>query len=120
MFFANTGHGGCFFYPCHYFIQKILGREEGKKYSIDVYHAVDMGLVGVMAYRSILAGGVPMDIPDLRKPEEREKWRHDVKCTNPAIASGEDLLPCAPEGNYVYPPEEYERVKQMWLEGQKK
>lgn len=120
MFFANTGHGGSDFYPCHYFIQKILGREEGKKYSIDVYHAVDMGLVGVMAYRSILAGGVPMDIPDLRKPEEREKWRHDVKCTNPAIASGEDLLPCAPEGNYVYPPEEYERVKQMWLEGQKK
>ena len=31
MFFANTGHGGSDFYPCHYFIQKILGREEGKE-----------------------------------------------------------------------------------------
>ena len=74
-----------------------------------------MGIVGILAYRSALAGGAPMEVPDLRKPEERDRWRNDNRCTNPNIASGDDLLPCAPEGNQDVPPEVYERVRQMWL-----
>lgn len=108
-------HGGSDFYPTHYFIEKILGREEGKHYSIDVYQAVEMGIVGILAYRSVLAGGVPIEVPNLRNPEEREKWRKDCRCTNPEIAAGEDLLPCAPEGNLESAPEVYERVCEMWL-----
>lgn len=115
LFQADRGHGGSDFYPTHYFIEKILGREEGMHYSLDVYKAVDMGIVGILAYRSALTGGAPMDVPDLRKPEERDRWRNDNRCTNPNIASGDDLLPCAPEGNQDVPPEVYERVRQMWL-----
>lgn len=114
---AGMGHGGSDFFPTHYFIEKILGNPEGAKYSIDVYGAVDMGIVGILAYRSALAGGAPVAVPDLRDPAQRDAWRHDNRCTNPKIASGEDLLPCAPEGNFIDPPEVYEEVRQIWLSG---
>ncbi len=112
-----SSHGGSDFYPTHYFIEKILGRAEGQKYSIDVYTAVDMGIVGILAYRSALAGGAPVDVPNLRNPEEREKWREDHKSSNPKISHGEDLLPCAPEGNREYPDSVYEEIRQIWLSG---
>ena len=110
-------HGGSDFYPTHFFIEKILGNPEGEKYSIDVYHAVDMGICGILAYRSILEGNKPMRIPNLRNKEERDAWRHDNKCTNPKIASGDDLLPCYPGGSFDYPDSVYEDVRRIWLSG---
>ena len=109
-------HGGSDFYPTHFFIEKILGNPEGEKYSIDVYHAVDMGICGILAYRSVLAGNKPMRVPNLRNKEERDEWRHDNKCTNPKIASGDDLLPCYPSGNKEYPDSVFEEVHQLWLD----
>ncbi len=113
----HATHGGGDFYPTHFFIEKILGRPDGMKYSIDVYTAVDMGICGLLAYRSVLNGNAPMKVPNLRNKEERDAWRNDNMCTNPAIASGDDLLPCAPEGNYEYPDEVYEHMKELWLAG---
>ncbi len=107
-------HGGSDFYATHFFIEKILGREEGLKYSIDVYTAVDMGICGILAYRSMLNGGMPMEIPNLRNPAERDAWRNDNACTNPAIA-GDQLLPCYPSGNNTYSDAVYENVRRMWL-----
>ena len=114
-FQSGRGHGGSDFFATHFFIQKILGREAGMHYSIDVYTAVDMGIVGILGYRSVLDGGKPYDIPNLRNPEERDAWRNDNKCTNPKIASGDDLLPCFPFGTLEIDPEEYARVREMWL-----
>ena len=113
----EQGHGGSDFFATHYFIQKILGRPDGLKYSIDVYTAVDMGIIGILAYRSALEGGKPYEVPNLRNREERDAWRNDIRCTNPKIASGSDLLPCAPEGNQVFSQEVYDHVRQLWLDG---
>lgn len=111
-------HGGSDFYATHFFIEKILGREDGQKYSIDVYTAVDMGICGILAYRSVLNGGVPMDIPNLRNPAERDAWRSDNVCTNPAVA-GDQLLPCYPGGSKTYSDAVYENVRRMWLDEKK-
>lgn len=84
----NSGvatHGGSDFYPTHFFIEKILGHEDGK-WSIDVYQAVDMGICGILAFRSILNGNTPVRVPDLRNRDERDAWRHDNACTNAAVA----------------------------------
>ena len=59
---------------------------------IDVYEALDMSLVGLFAYRSILNGSTPIEIPNLRIKEERDKWRNDTACTSKELA-GEQLLP---------------------------
>lgn len=74
------------------FINTLLGDEVARKYAIDVYKALDMSMVGLLAYRSILNGG-SVEVPDLRKKEERDKFRFDNKCTDEKIASGEELLP---------------------------
>ncbi len=109
------GHKGGDFYPTHFFIEKILGREDGK-YCMDVYEAVDMGICGILAYRSILNGNTPVMIPNLRNPEEREAYRNDNACTNPAVC-GEDALPSTSHGTPPIPDETYERVRALFKEG---
>lgn len=111
------GHGGSDFYPTHFFIQKILGRADGLKYSIDVYDAVDMGIIGILAYKSILEGGTPQEVPDLRNKEERDAWRNDNHCTDPEVASPEELWPCYPTGNLEYPESLFDRMKACFREG---
>ena len=77
-------------------IEKIKGNPDTD--TIDVYEATDMFLPGMFAYRSILAGGIPMDIPNLRNLEERNKWRNDTACTDPNVA-GDMLWPSYSKGN---------------------
>jgi hypothetical protein len=89
-------------------VERILGNEKADV--IDVYEALDMFLPGLFAYRSILAGGVPMDVPNLRNKEEREKWRNDIHCTDKKVA-GDQLLPCNSKGNPEIPPEVYENMR---------
>lgn len=111
----EQGHGGSDFYATHLFIEKILGRPDGA-WSIDVYTAMDMGICGLLAYRSVLNGNIPMDVPNLRTPEERDAWRNDNACTNPAIA-GDQLLPLSSFGEPDFPDKVYENVRQLWLDG---
>ena len=110
------GHGGSDFYSTHFFLEKILGNPDGEKYAIDVYQAVDMGICGILGMRSILNGNVPIKVPNLRNPEERDQWRNDHACTNPAIA-GDQLIPISSYPEPDIPDETYERVRQLWLDG---
>ena len=91
----ETGHGGADYYAVHYFLQRILGTEDGKE-MIDVYTALDMFLPGLLGYRSILNGNIPYEIPDFRDKEKsaalREKYRNDHACTDPKVAK-DQLLP---------------------------
>lgn len=109
-----THHGGDF-YALYFFIQKILGRPEGK-WSIDVYQAVDMGICGILAWRSALNGNQPIRVPNFRNPEEREAYRNDHACTNPAVA-GEQLLPRSTYSLPPLPDSHYDRVKALWEAG---
>lgn len=104
------GHGGSDFYSMWHFAEKIRGNEEAD--IIDVYEAMDMFLPGHFAYRSILAGGVPMEIPNLRNKSERDRWRNDVACTDPKVA-GDNLWPCHHNGNPVIDEGVYEYQKQL-------
>ncbi len=105
------GHGGSDFWSMYYFIEKIKGDDAADV--IDVYEALDMCLPGLFAYRSILAGGVPMEIPDLRKPEARQKWRNDTACTMPA-AAGDMLLPTTKNGTPDIPDAVYDSQREKW------
>jgi hypothetical protein len=74
-----------------------------------------MFLPGMFAYRSILAGGIPMDIPNLRNKEEREKYRNDTTCVTPAVA-GDMLVPTCKSGTPDIPDEVYEKMYRLWRE----
>lgn len=105
------GHGGSDFYPMNNFIEKIKGNEDSD--TINVYEAVDMAMVGMFAYRSILNGGVPVSIPDLRLKSERDKWRNDTACTSPKVA-GEQLLPTRRGGTPDFEDGIYDHQKKIF------
>lgn len=104
------GHGGSDYYSMWNFIEKIRGNKDAD--TIDVYEALDMFLPGHFAYRSILADGKSMDIPNLRNKEERDVWRNDVCCTDPAVA-GDSLWPCNRGGNPEIDDAVYDRQKEL-------
>ena len=106
-------HGGGDFYPTHFYIEKILGKPDGK-WAIDVYQAVDMGICGILAFRSILAGNQPVKVPNLRNPEERDAYRNDHACTDPKVA-GSQLLPCSGYPERIIPEEESKALREKWL-----
>lgn len=109
-------HAGSDFYPTHFFIEKILGRPDGK-WAIDVYQAVDMGICGILAFRSILNGNQPVKVPNLRNPAERDAYRNDRACTDPKVA-GDQLLPCSSYPEREISEEESKALREKWLKGQ--
>lgn len=105
-------HGGSDFYPTHCFIEKIMGHPDGR-WSLDVYQAVDMGICGILAFRSVLNHNEPVKVPNLRNKEERDAWRNDRACTNPAVA-GDQVIPCSSYGEKVVSDEVYEAMRKRW------
>lgn len=73
----NAGHGGGDFWELYYFAREIL---TGEKAPWDIYSACDVTLTGIMAARSADNNGTPMEIPDFRKADVREKYRNDNYC----------------------------------------
>ncbi len=107
----SFGHGSSDFYSMWNFCEKVLGNPDAD--IIDVYEALDMSLPGMFAFRSVLAGGIPMDIPNLRNKDEREKWRNDTACTDPEVA-GDMLIPTRSDGTPDIPDSVYDAMKEKW------
>ena len=110
-------HVGGDFYMMYHCIEKLLGNPEADV--IDVYEAIDMGLCGIMAYRSVLDGGIPKEIPNFRNREERDKWRNDTTCSDPNVA-GDKIIPIYSKGEIKIDDSVYEHIRELWLEDQKK
>lgn len=110
---APFGHGGSDFYAMWHFVEKLRGNPDAD--IIDIYEALDMFLPGMFAYRSVLAGGSPMAIPDLRDKSIRDDWRNDTLCTDPQVA-GEQWVPSFSKGKPDIPAEVYAAQKAKWEE----
>lgn len=108
------GHGGSDYYSMYHMVQRVRGNKNAD--IIDVYEAMDMYLPGHFAWLSALQGGIPMEIPNLRNKEEREKWRNDTRCTDPLHPEFE-ILPSCTNGNPQIPAENYERLREMREQG---
>jgi len=50
------------------------------------HQALDMTLPGLLGYRSIINGNIPIDIPDFRNKKTREEYRDDNWCCDPKLA----------------------------------
>ena len=92
---------------------------DGLEWSIDVYKAVEMGICGLLAHRSVLQGNVPIDVPNFRNPEEREAYRNDHYTTMPSAPEG-FLQPITSLKNARERDEQYFKYcEQLWKEGKK-
>lgn len=94
----QAGHGGGDFFMNHEFATAI---RTGRQPYLDVFRGVAMSAVGIQAYRSALADGAPMPIPDFRRKAVRDKYRDDHwnpdptqrKATDPACSVLGDIKP---------------------------
>ena len=109
----SFGHGGSDFYCMDHFVNKILGHKDAD--IIDVYEALDMFLPGLLAYKSVLNGGVPVAVPNLRLKSERDKYREDTFCTDKK--AGKDMyVPPFSKGEVEIPDEIYKLMYKKWQE----
>lgn len=109
----RNSHGGADFYAPYFFLEKIQGRPDGD-WIIDVYQAVDMGICGILAWRSAVNGNIPVAVPNLRDPAQRDAYRNDHACTTPAVA-GDQLMPITTFPHEPVTAEKFEEVRQMYL-----
>lgn len=107
----NIGHGGSDYYVMYHFIRALNGDKEAD--IIGVYEAMDMFLPGVFAYFSVLDGGVSKQVPNLRNREERDRWRHDTRCTDPRVA-GKMLIPSYSKNEIEVPDIVYDKIRQQY------
>lgn len=70
----NAGHDGGDFFVARIFIDCVRNNQ---KPEMDEYFATTMASVGILGHRSLLEGGMPYDIPDFRKEEDRIKYEND-------------------------------------------
>ncbi len=110
------GHGGSDYYCLYNAFDYIRGIEDAE--TIDIYEALDMWMCGFFGYISVLNGGVPIEIPNLREPAVREKYRNDTRCTDPEIA-GEQLMSPYSKGELEIPEEIYDVHKKAWSKSQR-
>lgn len=108
---AEHGHSGSDYVAFYNAFEYLQGNPDAD--AIDIYEALDMWMVGFFGYLSAMEG-VVKQIPDLRKPEVREQYRNDRRCTV-AKAAGDQLQPSYSKGNPVIDPGIYENAYRQWL-----
>jgi predicted dehydrogenase len=86
----QAGHGGGDFFTNHHFARAIRGEEAP---FWDVYRGVACSIVGILAYRSALAGSNTVEVPDFRRREVRGAYRDDHWNPDPARHRAGDPWP---------------------------
>ncbi len=71
---VKAGHGGGDFFTMFYFADAIRKKEQPY---LNVYRGVAMSIVGIQAYRSALADGATINVPDLRQESVRKQYAKD-------------------------------------------
>ena len=103
---GQTGHAGGDFYMFRDFFDCI---KTGRKPYLDALVSVTMSAVGILAHRSLLDGGVPYDIPDFSKEEDRVKWENDTESPFFTYGVNEPTVRCCSDENFKQDPGRYAR-----------
>ena len=93
----KAGHGGGDFYVMREFLNAV---RENKKPPFDVYFSTRMASVAILAHRSILNGGIPYDVPDFSKEEDRKKYENDHETPFCYTDGREPNIPCSSNPDY--------------------
>lgn len=91
--FKNGGHGGGDFLTCRIFLECIKKGEQ-PEHPYNIYSAVKIASVGILAHRSMLEGGKPYDIPDFTKEEDCKLYENDRLTPFYSTNGDKPTLPC--------------------------
>lgn len=106
-FINQSGHGGGDYIIARMFLECI---REGRQpeHPFDIYSAVAMSSVAILAHRSILNGGNAYDIPDFHNEEFRKQYENDRQTPFYGTDGSKPNIPCC--SNPEYKPTE-EQIK---------
>lgn len=105
----KSGHGGADFFVLREFFSCI---RENKKPFFDVYRATTMASVAILAHRSMLQFGVPYDVPDFRREEDRVKYENDKLSPFYGSDGSEPTIASSTRPDWQRTPEAMERYTQ--------
>jgi len=108
----KAGHGGGDFWTNFHFANAI---RSGEPPFLDVYRGVEMSSVGIIAWKSALKEGTPIEVPDFRDEESRKAYENDHWSPWPEHAGPGQ----PPAGSSKSKPtkEALELARQVWTEG---
>jgi predicted dehydrogenase len=106
----SAGHGGGDFWVDYKFAEAI---RTGVEPFLNVYRGVAMSNVGIMAWRSALNGGAPVEIPDLRDEKIRKQYENDDACPFYEVKN-KTPIPCYTGELREMKPEAFERARITW------
>ena len=89
----TSGHGGGDYLTARMFLEAIEEKRQ-PEHPFDIYSAVTMSSVAILAHRSMLEGGKPFDIPDFRKEEAKKQYENDRLSVFPGEDGSSPELPC--------------------------
>ncbi len=112
-FIENSGHGGGDYIVARMFLDSV---REGKQpeHPYDIYSAVNMASVAILAHRSILNGGQPYDIPDFRLEECRKQYENDRHTPFYGTDGSEPDIPCCSVTDYKPTDEQMKKYCEMF------
>ena len=89
----QSGHGGADYITAREFMECI---REGRQpaHPFNVHAAVAMASAAILAHRSVLAGGMPFDIPDFHTESARRAWENDHASPFWGSDGSAPTLPC--------------------------
>jgi len=96
----NSGHGGGDYIVARMFFDCIRENKQ-PELPYDIYSAVNMASVGILAHRSILNGGIPYDIPDFHNEECRKQYENDRLTPFYGSDGSEPNIPCCTVTGYT-------------------
>lgn len=106
----QAGHGGGDYLVIRNFFNCI---RTGEKTDFDVYFATTTASVAILAHRSVMSGGMPMDIPDFRLEEDRIKFENDYDTPFPDLEGNGATLPCCSRPDYLPSESQLERYRKV-------
>lgn len=98
-FINQSGHGGGDYIVARMFLDCIKQNKQ-PEHPYDIYSAVVMSSVAILAHRSILNDGKTYDIPDFRLEECRKEYENDWQSPFYCSDGREPNIPCCSKTDY--------------------
>jgi len=111
----TSGHGGSDYLTARLFLDCIRENKQ-PEHPYDVYSAVNMSSVAILAHRSMLECGKPYEIPDFHLEENRAKYENDRLTPFWSTDGKEPSLPCCSHTDYEPTKEQIECYRKEVLD----
>ncbi len=108
----RAGHGGGDFWTNYHFARAI---RSGERPFLDVYRGVAMSSVGILAWRSALQDGQPVEVPDFSDEAQRARYQDDTWSPWPDGARPPDAPPSIAATREPTPAAK-SRARELWDE----